>query len=218
MAIKNNSEGKPYFSQRNNKIKPASSCNVTSIINALSAAGWPVLEMVPEGVQPEDALMRFIMTDAACDRKWRSLDPQGKQPPNEWHAVLAYGTNRWLAGLGYAGSPVQFRVNVSADEIKSVIQNGGAAVVSGAFPSVDGVLNHVVAVVGYSGDDFIIDDPWGDFRDKYVTVKGNDIPMKRSEFMNLLKPVGASKKWAHLVSVNPDAGKKEKQESLAALD
>lgn len=218
MAIKNNSEGKPYFSQRNNKIKPASSCNVTSIINALSAAGWPVLEMVPEGVQPEDALMRYIMTDASCDRKWRSLDPQGKQPPNEWHAVLAYGANRWLAGLGYAGSPVQFRENVSADEIKSVIQNGGAAVVSGAFPSVDGVLNHVVAVVGYSGDDFIIDDPWGDFRDKYVTVKGNDIPMKRSEFMNLLKPVGASKKWAHLVSVNPDAGKKEKQESLAALD
>ena len=126
--------------------------------------------------------------------------------------------NRWLAGLGYAGSPVQFRENVSADEIKSVIQNGGAAVVSGAFPSVDGVLNHVVAVVGYSGDDFIIDDPWGDFRDKYATVKGNDIPMKRTEFMNLLKPVGATKKWAHLVSVNPDAGKKEKQESLAALD
>lgn len=218
MAIKNNSEGKPYFSQRNNKIKPASSCNVTSIINALSAAGWPVEDMVPEGVQPEDALMRYIMTDAGCDKKWRSLDPEGKIPPNEWHAVLAYGANRWLSGLGYSGSPVQFRENVSADEIKSVIQNGGAAVVSGAFPSVDGVLNHVVAIVGYSGDDFIIDDSWGDYRDKYVTVKGNDIPLKRADFVRLLKPAGSARKWAHLVAVNPDAGKKEKQESLAALD
>ena len=217
MAIKNNSEGKPYFSQRNNKIKPASSCNVTSIINALSAAGWPVLAMVPEGVQPEDSLMHFIMTDASCDRKWRSLDPEGKIPPNEWHAVLAYGANKWLAKLGYTDSPVQFRENVSADEVKSVIQKGGAAVVSGAFPSVDGVLNHVVAVVGYSGDDFIIDDPWGDFRDKYVTVKGNDIPMKRSEFMNLLKPLGNMKKWAHLVKRNPSIVKKESKTDVLSV-
>ena len=207
MAIKNNSDGKPYFSQRNNKIKPASSCNVTSIINALSSAGWPVLAMVPEGVQPEDALMRFIMTDAACDRKWRSLDPQGKQPPNEWHAVLAYGANKWLAKLGYTDSPVQFRENVTAEEIKAVIQDGGA----------DGMLNHVVAIVGYSGDDFIIDDPWGDFRDKYVTVKGNDIPMTRSEFMNLLKPLGNMKKWAHLVKQNPYVVKKESKTDILSV-
>lgn len=136
MVIKNNSDGKPYFSQRNNKIKPASSCNVTSIINALSSAGWPVQQMAPAGIQPEDSLMHFIMTDASCGRKWRSLDPEGKIPPNEWHAVLAYGANKWLAKLGYTGSPVQFRENVTAEEIKAVIQDGGAAVVSGYFPSV----------------------------------------------------------------------------------
>ena len=91
---KNNSKGKPYYTQRNNKIKPGSSCNVTSMVAALSAAGWPVEKMASGGRQPEDELMRFILTDAACDRKWRMLDPQGRIPPNEWHAVLAYGTNR----------------------------------------------------------------------------------------------------------------------------
>lgn len=217
MAIKNNSDGKPYFSQRNNKIKPASSCNVTSIINALSSAGWPVQQMVPDNVQPEDSLMHFIMTDASCDRKWRSLDPEGKIPPNEWHAVLAYGANKWLAKLGYTDSPVQFRENVTAEEIKAAIQDGGAAVVSGCFPSVDGMLNHVVAIVGYSGDDFIIDDPWGDFRDKYVTVKGNDIPMKRAEFISFLKPLGNTKKWAHLVKQNPYVVKKESKTDILSV-
>ena len=79
------------------------------------------------------------------------------------------------------------------------------------------MLNHVVAIVGYSGDDFIIDDPWGDFRDKYVTIKGNDIPMKRSEFINLLKPVGASKKWAHLVKQNPSVVKKESKTDILSV-
>lgn len=39
---KNNSENKPYYTQRNNKLKPNGACNVTSMIAALSAAGWDV--------------------------------------------------------------------------------------------------------------------------------------------------------------------------------
>ena len=214
---KNNSEGKPYFSQRNNKIKPSSSCNVTSIINALSSAGWPVQQMVPAGIQPEDSLMHFVMTDNSCHQMWRRLDPSGNYPPNEWHPVLAHGTNRWLAKNGYAGNPVTFFDSVEMHEIKSAIEAGGAAVMSGVFPSVDGVLNHVVAVVGYSGNDFIIDDPWGDYRDKYVTIQGNDIPLSQDAFYSLLKPAGAKKKWAHLVKQNPYVVKKESKTDILSV-
>lgn len=201
---RNNSKGKPYYTQRNNKIKPGSSCNVTSMVAALSAAGWPVEKMASGGRQPEDELMRFILTDASCDRKWRMLDPQGKIPPNEWHAVLAYGTNRWLLGLGYPGfgskpGIVSWREGATLHEIQEQVNKGGAAVVSGRFPHQGSQIDHVVAVVGTDGDGLIIDDPWGDWHDGYTTTKGDDIALRHSEAVQMLKPLGGVKKWAHLV-------------------
>lgn len=210
---KNNSKGKPYYTQRNNKIKPGSSCNVTSMVAALSAAGWPVEKMASGGRQPEDELMRFIMTDASCDRKWRMLDPQGRIPPNEWHAVLAYGTNRWLLGLGYPSGIVEWRENATLEEIRQQVDKSGSVVVSGQFPYQGGKLDHVVAVVGYDEAGFIIDDPWGDWHDEYITTKGDDICLSQSEAIQMLKPLGSVKKWAHLVkpyiSLVQDEVKKE---------
>lgn len=210
---RNNSKGKPYYTQRNNKIKPGSSCNVTSMVAALSAAGWPVEKMASGGRQPEDELMRFILTDAACDRKWRMLDPQGRIPPNEWHAVLAYGTNRWLLGLGYPSGIVEWRENATLEEIRQQVDKGGSVVVSGQFPYQSGKLDHVVAVVGHDAAGFIIDDPWGDWHDGYITTKGNDISLTQSEALQMLKPLGSGKKWAHLVkpyiSLAQDEAKKE---------
>lgn len=196
---KNNSKGKPYYTQRNNKIKPGSSCNVTSMIAALSAAGWPVEKMVAKNQQAEDDLLLFIMTDAVVDKKWRSLDPEGKIPPNEWHAVLAFGTNRWLKSKGYNCLPVVFSEAVALDEIQKTVKAGGACVVSGRFPYKTGSLNHVVAVVGIDETSLIVDDPFGDWHDEYATIKGDDIKMDSSEFYSLLKPLGAVKKWAHIV-------------------
>ena len=213
---KNNSKGKPYYTQRNNKIKPGSSCNVTSMVAALSAAGWPVEKMASGGRQPEDELMRFILTDAACDRKWRMLDPQGRIPPNEWHAVLAYGTNRWLLGLGYSSGIVEWKENATLEEIRQQVDKGGSVVVSGQFPCQSGKLDHVVAVVGYDAAGFIIDDPWGDWHDGYITTKGDDISLAQSEALQMLKPLGSGKKWAHLVRLYPSLG--DKAETKEAYD
>lgn len=213
---RNNSKGKPYYTQRNNKIKPGSSCNVTSMVAALSAAGWPVEKMASGGRQPEDELMRFILTDAACDRKWRMLDPQGRIPPNEWHAVLAYGTNRWLLGLGYSSDIVEWRENATLEEIHQQVDKGGSVVVSGQFPYQGGKLDHVVAVVGHDAADFIIDDPWGDWHDGYATVKGDDIGLRHSEAVQMLKPLQSVKKWAHLVRPYLSLG--DKAETKEAYD
>ena len=176
------------------------------MVAALSAAGWPVEKMTSGGRQPEDELMRFVLTDAACDRKWRMLDPEGRIPPNEWHAVLAYGTNRWLLGLGYSSGIVEWRENATLAEIQDQVNRGGAAVVSGQFPYQGGKLDHVVAVVGFDAAGFIIDDPWGDWHDGYITTKGNDISLTQSEALQMLKPLGSGKKWAHLVKPYPSNG------------
>ena len=60
----NNSAGKPYYTQRNNQLKPNGACNVTAMIAALLAAGYAVEQLATERFrQPEDALMDFIVHD-----------------------------------------------------------------------------------------------------------------------------------------------------------
>ena len=174
-----------------------------------------LLNRVATEVQPEDELMRFILTDAACDRKWRMLDPQGRIPPNEWHAVLAYGTNRWLLGLGYSSGIVEWKENATLFEIQDQVNRGGAAVVSGRFPWQGSQIDHMVAVVGTDGDGFILDDPWGDWHDGYATVKGDDIGLRHSEAVQMLKPLQSVKKWAHLVRPYLSLG--DKAETKEAL-
>jgi hypothetical protein len=200
----NNSAGKPYFTQRNNKEKPNSACNVTSMIAALSAAGWPVETFAPEGEQPEDMLMRFIYTDPATLNKWKQIDPQGKIPPNQWHAVLSYGTGRFLSSLGLDPTATAFRESASIEEITAAIDSGGAAVISGSFPREgQAPLDHIVAAVGYGrgkgGFYLIIDDPWGCYHSSYKNHDGNDVKMPLADFNAVMKPLASAKKWAHIV-------------------
>ena len=103
----NNSAGKPYYTQRNNQLKPGSACNVTAMIAALLAAGYAVEQLATEKFrQPEDALMDFIVHDERTLALWKVLDPTGHCAPNEWHPVLALGTNLFLRekGLSFLSS------------------------------------------------------------------------------------------------------------------
>ena len=85
----NNSKDKPYYTQRNNRLKPNGACNVTAMIAALCAAGWAVEQLATEQyAQPEDALMHFILADSRVDAYWKKVDPAGHYAPNEWHPVL----------------------------------------------------------------------------------------------------------------------------------
>lgn len=201
---KNNSKGKAYYSQRNNKLRPNTSCNVTSIIIALSSSGWPVDSFVSKGNQPEDELLRFIMTDKVVEGKWKQLDPAGIYPPNEWHECLALGANRWLNKMGFKEKPVTFYQALTLDQIMSNIDKGGSAVVSGRFKDHGKIINHVISIVGYDDNGLIIDDPWGDYRDEYDTQKGNDIPLSRADFFSLIKNQGRAVKYGHLVSKYQD--------------
>jgi len=199
-----NGKGKPFRSQRDNKEKPASACNVTSMIIALCAAGYPVDTFAPKGEQPEDALMRFIYSDAATLKRWEQIDPKKETPPNQWHAVLAYGAGRFLKSFGFDPAAVTFREAVSAADIVEAITFGGAAVVSGVFQQNGKPLNHVVALTGYGNDEkgfyFIIDDPWGDYRADYKNHNGKGVKMPMADFVRIMKPQSSAKtKWAHII-------------------
>lgn len=206
---KNNSQNKPYYSQRNNKLKPEGACNVTAMINALSSAGWPVEKLGTKNYpQPEDALMNFMMNDNTVLVAWKKIDPVGSYPPNEWHAVLALGTNLWLRANGLLcqfKNAVEFKMDVTPEAIIKTIDEGGAVVCSGRFETGGKTIGHVVSIVGYETNGkeptFILDDSWGDYHDGYASHNGNDIRMNFSDFKNLLRPCESLKKMGHLISV-----------------
>ncbi|MCL2808646.1 MAG: C39 family peptidase [Treponema sp.] len=198
-----NGAGKPFRSQRDNKEKPSSACNVTSMIIALCAAGWPVDKFSKCNEQPEDLLMRFIYSDQATLQRWKQIDPQGKIPPNQWHAVLAYATGRFLKSFGYDATAVTWRDCVNIEEIVAAIDAGGAAVVSGEFRQNGKPLHHIVAAVGYGenkdGFYFIIDDPWGNHKTDYKDHNGKGVRLPLADFTRIMKPRSGAKKWAHLI-------------------
>ena len=206
----NNSAGKPYYTQRNNQLKPGGACNVTAMIAALLAAGYAVEQLATEKFrQPEDALMDFILHDERTLALWKVLDPSGHNAPNEWHPVLALGTNLFLRERGLVGKcvdAVEWGEWRSKSQITETIKNGGAAVLSGLFPAGGRkTIGHVVACVGFKEDDegnlthFIIDDSWGDYRTEYADHNGNNVEMSLEDFNSKIRHCGADNKMAHLI-------------------
>ena len=206
----NNSAGKPYYTQRNNQLKPGGACNVTAMIAALLAAGYAVEQLATEKFrQPEDALMDFIVHDERTLALWKVLDPSGHNAPNEWHPVLALGTNLFLREKGLVGKcvdAVEWGEWRSKSQIAETIKDGGAAVLSGLFPAGGRkTIGHVVACVGFKDDDegnithFIIDDSWGDYHTEYADHNGNNVEMSLEDFNSKIRHCGADNKMAHLV-------------------
>lgn len=207
---RNNSKDKPYYTQRNNRLKPNGACNVTAMIAALVAAGYAVAALSTEKYpQPEDALMHFILSDDRVDSYWKKIDPIGRYAPNEWHPVLAYGTNLYMRErglIGKNGMAVEWSEHHTAESVAQAVKDGGAAVLSGVFTA-EGkkTIGHVVAAVGYRTDDdghlthFIIDDSWGDYRTEYADHNGNDVEMPLPDFMAMIRSCNQRAKMAHIV-------------------
>jgi hypothetical protein len=195
----NVSKGKINFSQRNNKILPAITCQVTSMVMGLSYIGWKF----PEGKyeQPEDNLKAYFME-------------QGKNP--EIHADLAEYTNKWLGKKA-----VSFSTGRTVTQIINEIVEGRPVVVSGQFPGFPTQrtkpLGHVVCLVGCewlpanaenpvaSPDFYIIDDPYGNTLNDWKG-SGNDIRLDAGTFYNWMKPEkNLSVKWGHFLKFPNDA-------------
>jgi hypothetical protein len=195
----NVSKGQMNFSQRNNKIMPLVTCQVTSMVMGLSYIGWKF----PEGKyeQPEDNLKAYFME-------------QGKNP--EIHADLAEYTNRWLGKVA-----VSFSTKRMMPQIVNEVVKGRPVVMSGQFPGFPTrrtqPLGHVVCLVGCkwqpanaenpvaSPDFFIIDDPYGDTLNDWKG-SGNDIRLDAETFYNWMKPErDKGIKWGHFLKLPDEA-------------
>lgn len=198
----NYSKGSDYHTQRNNKVVPWSSCNTTSAIMALKQAGYGMPSHVKG--QPEDALSKHLRTDEAY-RKMMALAPWAFErksgnpiySPQEVHSVLEWGINSWI---GHDAD--HFTTAATMADLLGYLDTNGGVMLSGRFPLPGGEMGHIVSLAGYilAGEQlthWIIDDPYGDWRTEYRTVKGNDIALSVSDFELIFERPGGI--WAHLI-------------------
>ncbi len=217
----NISADKKYLSQLDNKNKPLSTCNTTSIVMALSYSGV-VLPPKEESEQYEDILTFFILNNPDVAAYYKKLDPINYSkwaanpkstsvlPPNEYHYTLAFGTNLWLKKKNL----VKFTTETTIKDILFHVLKGTGVVVSGVWSG----LRHITCVVGFktkqdlfmvnSPSDIdlsqvhtvLMDDPYGDFKTHYIEKNGNDIEVALQIFINSTRTLGKETgKWAHYI-------------------
>ncbi len=212
METINISRDDDYHSQLNNKKHPLSTCNTTSMVNALKASG--IKFACPLGLQPEDHLSALLETDEARERMKRlypwAVNAEAPIPARQIHGMLAWAVNEKLV----KAPVVTFSTSVNVQEIFHNILRGIASVVTGRFTR----QGHLVTVVGFitSQDSVrlsrcptdivtdlingvIVDDPYGDYHSGYESPRGNDIMFDYAEFNWLTRIyIDPGRKWAHL--------------------
>jgi len=142
-----------YLTQRDNKMKPLSTCNTTSFAMALMYNKiLPPEKYVENGEQLEDRLTRFITTDQDVLNFYKTRYPKEYEfwvnnktssnaiPPNQMHEVLAYGINRFVGK-----KVVTFTVRGTVlDMIDNIYNKGKVFVTSGVWSG----LGHITCIVG----------------------------------------------------------------------
>jgi len=208
----NLSHDKNYLTQLNNKISPHSTCNVTSAIMALYASriGFDY----PKDMQPEDYLASILISKESYERMTK-LYPWAVRDgyePYEVHAMLQWGVNKLV------GKEVdKFTTKSSFTEIIKNLIKGYASLVSTRMTN----YGHIVCVVGFESnirmdilnrmlfkeekevdasiiENFIFDDPYGNYLSSYTDRNGNNIKLPYSTFDDLTKEYNHVEKWAHL--------------------
>jgi hypothetical protein len=190
--IFNRSSKIPYYSQRNNKKRPSSACNVTAATQACAITDN--LFQHPAGEQPEDYLMGILETPEA----WELLNikfPGARCNPWNTSHCIAWAVNK------ASGRRICRVETVTLQEmLHHIIITGGAVVVGGKFTK----SGHFVCIVGLDTEqdiaeirtvddidlskikNIIIDDPWGDYTKRYKDPNGNDVLIPLADFNHLI--------------------------------
>ena len=160
----------PYFSQRDNPRYSWSTCNVTSIAMALFYHGL----RSRMGGQLEDELLQWCFNYAGI----------GSQTD---HSVLS-------ALMQAYGFKTSFNTTRSWQEVKEELINRRPVVLAGDFtPS-----GHIVTLIGYNNEGYIVHDPWGDAYTNYSNTEGQRLLYSYSYLDRVSGPDGNI--WAHFIS------------------
>jgi uncharacterized protein YvpB len=161
----------PYFSQRDNPRLYWSTCNVTAIAMVMYYFG---VRSKGSG-QLEDELLQWCFNYAGY----------GSQTN---HNVLM-ALNK---AYGFAGS--RFGTKFSWDQIKEELISRRPVVLCGMFTH----GGHIVTLVGYTPDGFIVNDPWGDGYYGYVSTEGRKLLYPYDYCNEMCGPDGQV--WAHFIA------------------
>lgn len=191
MYTLNRSKGISYYTQRNNKKRPSSACNVTAATQTCVITGHKI--PAPTGMQAEDYLMSFLESQEAVE-KLKSFYPYATFNPWNTSHCIAWAVNK---ALGKEVCRVEKR---TLQEILFHLVQGGGAVVGGRFTR----GGHFISIVGFKSmqnytklnspedllikavNSIIIDDPWGDYTAGYREHSGDDIEIPVEDFQKLI--------------------------------
>ena len=192
-----------YYTQRNNRIRPKAACMPTARV--MYYRGNNIKYSNPTALSDDDYLMRTLNTPEAqkfAKKKypWACKNNNLVFPANEIHGMY----NTYLDQIVVGRRTGDFHTSLSVEKIIDVLAAGYVIMTSGTFR---GIAGHAFCLIGYSGGNFYLADPWGDWRSNYSDVRGYGTTMTRDEMIAHVKPVGLDAKWAHL-SYEAIAGKK----------
>jgi len=170
-AVPNNVElNVPYFSQRDNPRFDWSTCNVTSIAMVLYYYGL----RSKWGGQLEDELLQWCFDYAG----------QGSQTD---HSVLS----ALIQAYGYKTS---FSTTRNWADVRAELLNRRPVVLAGDFTA----SGHILTLIGYNSQGYIVQDPWGDALTGYSDTEGRKLMYPYSYVNQVAGPDGNV--WAHFIS------------------
>lgn len=160
----------PYFSQRDNPRSPGSTCNVTSIAMAFYYLG---LRSKGYG-QLENELLQWVINRYGHDQ----------QTDNNILAEL-------IKAYGFKNS--SFSTQRKWAEVKNELISRRPVVLGGDFTA----SGHIVCLIGFTPQGFIVNDPWGDALTGYTDFNGRKLLYPYSYMDRVAGPDGNV--WAHFI-------------------
>ncbi len=159
----------PYFTQRDNPRYAGATCNVTSIAMVFYYYGL----RSKDGRQLEDELLQWCLNKGGA----------GSQTD---HNVL----QQLIHAYGY---PSSFSTKRKWAEIKDELINRRPVVLAGDFTA----SGHIVCLIGYTSQGFIVNDPWGNALTGYTSMDGRKLLYPYSYIDRVCGPDNTV--WAHFI-------------------
>lgn len=167
----------PYFAQTDNRYNPSGSCNVTSVAMCLSYFG----AKPTREAQLEDEYYDFLI-----EQRRSRHDPYDL---------------KWL--VEQKGYKDDFRETASVEDVKKWIAQDKPVIVHGYFTR----FGHIIVLVGYNAEGFIVHDPYGEYWDSgydmntdWAPTKGKGLVYSYSLIERTCSPEGPGNMWCHFIS------------------
>ena len=224
VIVVNKSKDEDYNKQRDNQILPLSTCGPTSMAMALFQAGYR--DWVVKNEDPADTITKELTTEQAFERMHNVIGTKETiWRPFNIHAVLTWGINNFLKK-----EVSTFRTDWTLQQILLNIIQGGGVVLVGDFTLPDGrELGHMVSLAGFETTQnnilfcdhptkidlaqvshFIIDDPYGNYLNGYLSHHGMNVRFDYKLFYSIFRQKDSpSRKWAHLIKPSNQNTKKK---------